>query len=81
MSKYPYFVNIDIKRISLIRSNEVIGIFPTDIITELFIFENDFVVINQQHTTHVLNAISPAWSASFAFAEHLIVILPANALY
>ena len=33
---------------------------------------NDFVVINQQHTTHVLNAISPAWSASFAFAEHLI---------
>ena len=33
---------------------------------------NDFVVINQRNTTHVLNAISPAWSASFAFAEHLI---------
>ena len=33
---------------------------------------NDFVIINQKHTTHVLNAISPAWSASFAFAEHLI---------
>ena len=33
---------------------------------------NDFVVINQKNTTHVLNAISPAWSASFAFADHLI---------
>ena len=31
---------------------------------------NDFVVINQKNTTHVLNAISPAWSASFAFADH-----------
>lgn len=33
---------------------------------------NDFVVINQKHSTHVLNAISPAWTASFAFADHLI---------
>ena len=33
---------------------------------------NDFVVINQKNITHVLNAISPAWSASFAFADHLI---------
>ena len=33
---------------------------------------NDFVIINQKQTTHVLNAISPAWSASFAFADHLI---------
>ncbi len=33
---------------------------------------NDFVIINDKNTTHVLNAISPAWSASFAFADHLI---------
>jgi len=33
---------------------------------------NDFVIINQRHSTHVLNAISPAWTASFAFADHLI---------
>ena len=33
---------------------------------------NDFVVIKQKNTVHVLNAISPAWSASFAFADHLI---------
>lgn len=33
---------------------------------------NDFVIINQKHSTHVLNAISPAWTASFAFADHLI---------
>ncbi len=33
---------------------------------------NDFVIIHENKTTHVLNAISPAWSASFAFADHLI---------
>ena len=33
---------------------------------------NDFIIINQKHSTHVLNAISPAWTASFAFADHLI---------
>lgn len=33
---------------------------------------NDFVIINQKYSTHVLNAISPAWTASFAFADHLI---------
>ena len=33
---------------------------------------NDFVILNQKHCTHVLNAISPAWTASFAFADHLI---------
>jgi L-2-hydroxyglutarate oxidase len=35
---------------------------------------NDFVILNQKHCTHVLNAISPAWTASFAFADHLIKV-------
>ena len=30
---------------------------------------NDFVVINQKNTTHVLNAISPAWSAFFCLCR------------
>lgn len=33
---------------------------------------NDFVVVNDHRAVHVLNAISPAFTASFAFAEYLI---------
>lgn len=32
---------------------------------------NDFVVLSEDRVVHVLNAISPAFTASFAFAEHL----------
>lgn len=34
--------------------------------------ENDFVCINYLNTTHVLNAISPAFTASFALADHIL---------
>ena len=33
---------------------------------------NDFVVVDEHRTVHVLNAISPAFTASFAFANYLI---------
>lgn len=33
---------------------------------------NDFVVVDEGRVVHVLNAISPAFTASFAFAEYLI---------
>ena len=32
---------------------------------------NDFVVINQNKTIHILNAISPAWTSSFAMAKYI----------
>ncbi len=32
---------------------------------------NDFVVIKQNNTIHILNAISPAWTSSFAMAEFI----------
>lgn len=31
----------------------------------------DFVVEHGQHSTHVLNAISPAWTSAFPFARHV----------
>jgi L-2-hydroxyglutarate oxidase LhgO len=34
--------------------------------------EMDFVVRGDQHSTHVLNAVSPAWTSSLAFAEHVV---------
>ncbi len=33
---------------------------------------NDFVILHEKYSTHIINAISPAWSASFAFADHII---------
>ena len=34
--------------------------------------EQDFVVLPGEHSTHVLNAVSPAFTASMAFAEHVV---------
>jgi (S)-2-hydroxyglutarate dehydrogenase len=33
---------------------------------------NDFVVVEEARVVHVLNAISPAFTASFAFADYLL---------
>ena len=32
---------------------------------------NDFLVERERHSTHVLNAISPAWTGAFPFARYL----------
>lgn len=37
--------------------------------------EMDFVVRGDEHSTHVLNAVSPAWTSSLAFAEHVVTEL------
>jgi hypothetical protein len=34
--------------------------------------EMDFVVRGDQASTHVLNAVSPAWTSSLAFAEYVV---------
>lgn len=34
--------------------------------------EMDFVVRGDEHSTHVLNAVSPAWTSSLAVAEHVV---------
>ena len=40
--------------------------------------ELDFVVRGDAHSTHVLNAVSPAWTSSLAFAEHVVgTVIPA----
>jgi hypothetical protein len=35
----------------------------------------DFVVRADEASTHVLNAVSPAWTSSLAFAEHVVTEL------
>jgi L-2-hydroxyglutarate oxidase len=37
--------------------------------------EPDFVVRGDDDSTHVLNAVSPAWTSSLAFAEHVVQVL------
>lgn len=37
--------------------------------------EMDFVVRADEDSTHVLNAVSPAWTGSLAFAEHVVTVL------
>jgi (S)-2-hydroxyglutarate dehydrogenase len=34
--------------------------------------EMDFVVRGDAHSTHVLDAVSPAWTSSLAVAEHVV---------
>ena len=34
--------------------------------------EDDFIYINEKNSTHVLNAISPAFTASFELADKII---------
>ena len=34
--------------------------------------EMDFVVEGDQHSTHMLNAVSPAWTSSLAVAQHVV---------
>jgi len=33
---------------------------------------DDFVMINNKHSTHVVNAISPAFTASFSLADLIL---------
>jgi len=62
----------NIKPHDLELSNQKVGIRSQIFDPQSKNLVNDFVIINHKNTTHVLNAISPAWSASFAFADHLI---------
>ncbi len=34
--------------------------------------EMDFVVRGDERSTHVLNAVSPAWTSSLAFAQYVV---------
>lgn len=61
-----------INKKNITASNEKVGIRSQIFDPQSKTLVNDFVVINQKHCTHVLNAISPAWTASFSFAEYLI---------
>ncbi len=60
-----------IKSSDLIFSNKV-GIRPQLFNKKTKKLENDFLCLKGQNSTHVMNAISPAFTASFALADYII---------
>ena len=34
--------------------------------------ENDFIILEENSSFHILNTISPAFTSSFSFADHII---------
>lgn len=73
----PYFANAvrqllpNIKNKYLLRSNKV-GIRAQMFDTVKNKFVNDFLVENGKSSTHILNAISPAWTCAFPFARYIV---------
>ncbi len=61
----------DIKPIDLKRSTKV-GIRAQLFHKNQLKLEDDFLCISQNNTTHVLNAVSPAFTASFSLADLII---------
>jgi hypothetical protein len=53
---------------------------------QLFDLENrklemDFVIEGDANSTHVLNAVSPAWTSSISFARHVIQNMDARGVF
>lgn len=48
-----------------------VGIRPQMFNVQKRRLENDFVIEQGENSTHILNAISPAWTSAFPFARHI----------
>jgi L-2-hydroxyglutarate oxidase len=73
----PYFLEATRKLVPSVTSDDLIpcdkvGIRPQLVNVREKRLEMDFVVEETPHSIHVLNAISPAFTSSFAFAEWLV---------
>ena len=38
--------------------------------------EMDFILEGDEHSLHVLNAVSPGWTCSIPFAKHVVSQIP-----
>jgi L-2-hydroxyglutarate oxidase LhgO len=61
----------NVKNEYLLPSSKV-GIRAQMFDTEKNKFVNDFLVENGKSSTHILNAISPAWTCAFPFAKYIV---------
>lgn len=68
----------DIKKNELVLSQNKVGIRSQIFDPKAEKLVTDFVVIRQDRTVHVLNAISPAFTASFSFGSFLVDMLESS---
>ncbi len=57
---------------SMLRPSQKVGIRPQLLNTQTHKLVMDFMVLRKENTTHVMNAISPAFTSAFAFAPLVI---------
>jgi (S)-2-hydroxyglutarate dehydrogenase len=73
----PYFMNAAKKLVSSVHSDDLetsnkVGIRPQLVNMSQRKLEMDYILEHDKHSIHVLNAISPAFTGSFCFAELLV---------
>jgi L-2-hydroxyglutarate oxidase len=79
----PYFISAAQKLVSSIDANDLeasnkVGIRPQLVNMKKRKLEMDYIIEQDTHSMHVLNAISPAFTGSFRFAELLVDRMHAN---
>lgn len=55
-----------------LMATEKVGIRAQMLDKETGNLVSDFLIERSQHSTHILNAISPAWTSAFPFARHVV---------
>ena len=79
MKKYlkPWFVKSAQKLVSDLKSEDLIpsskvGIRPQLINTKTKSIEMDYIIEQTEHSMHILNSISPAFTSAFSFSELIV---------
>ena len=73
----PFLISAAQRLIPEIKGNEIVLSEKVGIRSQLFNLkkrrlENDFLTVHSKSSTHVLNAISPAFTASFELADVIL---------
>ena len=73
----PFFLKAAQELIPSLKQSDIEISKKVGIRAQLFnlksrVLENDFICLNDKHSTHILNSISPAFTASFSLADLII---------
>ena len=70
-----YFSDDSKKEFEIDMDKMTYGIRPQLVNTKVYEFENDFLYEIINENIHIVNAVSPAFTSSFAFAEYILSLL------
>jgi len=76
----PWFLEASRAIIPKLKSENLLRSSKIGIRAQLYdekegVLVNDFMIKNGPNSTHILNAISPAWTSSFPFARYVVDII------